>query len=54
MDLTIEQRIYCAEECPIGKAKKKELLNTHDSVYDAAIELDNFVEICKQTCKECL
>lgn len=53
MDLTIEQRIYCSDECPIGKAKKEELLNTHNSGYDAALEMHWFVEKCAETCERC-
>ena len=53
MDLTIEQRMYCSDECLIGKAKKEELLNTHNSGYDAALEMHWFVEKCAETCERC-
>lgn len=53
MELTTEQRLYCSDQCPIGRAKKTELLNIHNSVYDAAFELLWFVEKCAETCERC-
>ena len=53
MDLTIEQKIYCSDECPIRRAKKKELLDAHNSAYDAVLEMHWFVEKCAETCERC-
>ena len=42
---------YCSEKCPIGIAKKEELLNSNNSAYDAAMDMYWFVEQCCRTCE---
>ena len=53
MELSIEQRLYCSDECPIGKLKKEEFLNNNNSGYNAALDMLCFVEKCAETCKRC-
>ena len=53
MELSVEQRLYCSETCPIGKAKKAEFFRDSNSVYDAALDLIWFVEKCAETCDKC-
>ena len=42
--------MYCIKKCPLGKQKSKEFLNYNNSAYDAAIDMQLFVENCKTTC----
>ena len=37
-------------ECPVGKLKIRELLETSDSVFDAVYDFRDFVESCSNTC----
>jgi hypothetical protein len=53
MELTVEQRLYCSDKCPIGKAKKEEFLERSNSGYDAALDMIWFVEECSKTCERC-
>jgi hypothetical protein len=53
MKLSAEQRLYCSDECPIGKTKKEEILNSCNSGYDAALDMLWFVEKCAETCERC-
>lgn len=38
------------KECPIGKLKIQELLETSDSVFDAVYDFRDFVKTCSNTC----
>ena len=51
MKLTLDQKLYCSDTCPIGKAKKKDLLDTNNSGYDAALDMLAFVEHCSENCE---
>jgi hypothetical protein len=42
---------YCYKYCSIGKAKSTMLLNKNDSVFDAAVDFQEFVTKCFETCK---
>lgn len=44
-------REYCIKECPIGKPKSTELLESADSIFDAVSDFKSFVENCTKTCK---
>lgn len=44
---------YCANECPIGKVKKDEILRSSDSAIFAAFDMRRFVDQCFKTCEEC-
>jgi hypothetical protein len=50
MELTVEQRRYCLDNCTICKAKEEEFLRSCNSSYDAALDLLWFVEECAETC----
>lgn len=41
---------YCIKHCELGCKKSKELLDKHNSAYDAALDMHWFVEGCKKTC----
>ena len=45
-----EVKDFCTKECPIGRKKSRELLDRHNSVYDAAMDMYFFVEKCVNTC----
>ena len=45
MDIT-----YCYEKCPIGKAASDRYLDTNNSVVDAAIDFNMFVDNCFKAC----
>ena len=53
MELTKEQQDYCYRECPIGKAKSRELLDESNSAYDAALDMPWFVQKYSETCGRC-
>ena len=53
MELTNEQKLYCSDKCPIGRAKKEEFLERSNSGYDAALDMLWFVEECSKTCERC-
>lgn len=38
------------KECPIGKLKIQELLETSDSVFDAVYDFRDFITTCSNTC----
>lgn len=39
------------KECPVAIAKKEKLLEISDSVYDAVLDHQQFLEGCMQTCE---
>ena len=41
---------YCDKNCPIGKEKSRELLDSSNSAYDAALDFMWFTEECFKTC----
>lgn len=41
---------YCIKECPLGKEKSRELLDKNNSAYDAALDMQFFVDKCIKTC----
>jgi hypothetical protein len=41
---------YCNDQCPVGKEARDRALDTNNSVFDAAIDFNNFVEHCANTC----
>lgn len=43
--------LYCINECPIGKKQSDEYLSQNNSAYDAAIDMQFFVNRCICTCK---
>ena len=45
-NLTEEQRKYCIKNCEYGKRKIQELMQVCDSVFDAAADMQDFVQSC--------
>lgn len=43
--------LFCIRECPIGKKQSDEFLSQNNSAYDAALDMQDFVDKCKRTCK---
>ena len=41
---------YCIKECPVGKAEVARLLELHNSVFDAAFDMQEFIRECSKTC----
>lgn len=41
---------YCDNNCVIGMAARDKFLYMNNSVFDAAIDFNNFVENCFKTC----
>ena len=52
MDRSTPDYNYCANVCPVGKAKKDEILHNSDSAIFAAFDMRYFVDQCFKTCKE--
>lgn len=42
---------YCTRECPIGKSKSDDILWRSNSAFDAAFDMQQFVNKCSLTCK---
>jgi hypothetical protein len=41
---------YCFEKCKIGKAASCVFLDLNNSVFDAALDFDQFIENCFKYC----
>jgi hypothetical protein len=41
---------FCIKGCPIGIEKSRELLDKNNSAYDAAMDMQFFVDKCIKTC----
>lgn len=39
------------DDCPIYLAKHEELLNSCDSIFDAVVEEEDFLEGCQASCE---
>jgi succinate dehydrogenase/fumarate reductase-like Fe-S protein len=45
--------VYCYKECERGQAEADRLLRTSDSIRDAVIDFEDFIEKCFKTCPYC-
>ena len=41
---------YCNKKCPIGISASKEILNESESIFDAVLDFNTFVDKCYQAC----
>ena len=41
---------YCYEQCELGRAAVKRYLDTCESVFDAAVDFNNYYMLCVKTC----
>lgn len=40
---------YCVEQCSLGREQAQQFLKENESISDAAIDMQMFVETCKKT-----
>ena len=40
----------CSDKCPKGRAFLKQVLNDNNSAFDAAVDMWQFVDKCRDTC----
>ncbi len=43
--------LYCTRKCPIGKPKSDDILWHSNSAFDAAFDMQQFVNKCSLNCK---
>lgn len=40
--------LYCTQECAVGKPQSDKFLAQNNSAFDAAIDMQNFVDRCQE------
>ena len=40
---------FCVEKCPLGKEQAQKFLRESESISDAAIDMQMFVDVCRKT-----
>lgn len=49
IQMTKQKRSYCTKQCPLGIKQAQKFLQENDSISDAAIDMEMFIETCENS-----